>query len=157
MCHLLCISVLLLFSSRKVFIFQIDLVLWFICSGQFPVLALLYYNCLLTFKLRSYFAFFQKLSLEVFCKKGYCWRFCRFHREIPVLQSLFNKAVALSACSFIERWLQHGCLSCVIGKIFESFYFEGFSKSWHITRLVFVFSFLYNLYLLKLCYQSNSL
>ena len=65
-------------------------------SWQFPILALLYGNCPLTFKLRQYFAFLQKLpSLKVFCKMGCSLKFCR---RAPVLQSLLNKGTGLRAC-----------------------------------------------------------
>ena len=89
------------------------------------VLALLYENCPLTFKLRSYFAFLQKLpSLEVFSKEGYSWRFHGFRRRVPVLQSLFNKTTELRACGFKERRLQSGYFSCVIRETFVSTYFD---------------------------------
>ena len=46
-----------------------------------PVLALLHGNCPLTFKLRSYFVFLQKLlSSGVFCKKGGFAAFARARR-----------------------------------------------------------------------------
>ena len=86
---------------------------------------LLYGNCPLSFKLKSYFAFLQKLPLsEVFCKEGCSQRFCRFHERLPVLQSLFNKAMDLRACGFIEGRLQHGYFSCVSCEIFESTFFD---------------------------------
>ena len=72
-----------------------------------PVLALLFGNCPLTSKLRSYFAFLQKLpSLKMFCKKECSWRF--WHQ----------------CCSFFFRF-QCRFFSCVICKIFEGTYFEN--------------------------------
>ena len=90
-----------------------------------PVLALLHGNCPLTFKLRSYFVFLQKLlSSGVSFKKGCSWRFHGFREGAAVLQSFFNKATGLRACGFIEGRLQRGDFSCVICEIFEGTYFD---------------------------------
>ena len=114
---MLCISVLFRFSSQKVFI--ISTLSGFVIY-QFrvipTVLALIYRNCPLNFKLTSDF--------KLFCKKGCSWRFHKFCRRVPVLQSLLNKSMGLRACGFIEGRLQHGCFCCVICKIFESTYFD---------------------------------
>ena len=111
--HILCTSALLLFSARKVCIIST----WsgfaiYLFRIRSPALALLYGNCPLAFKLRSYFAFLQKLSSEVFCKKK-CGR-------APLLQSCFNKAGDLRPGGSVKRRLQCACLSFVICKIFES-------------------------------------
>lgn len=69
LCHILCTSALLPFSARKICIIStwsgFAIYLFRIIP---PALALLYGNCPLAFKLRSYFAPLQKLSSEVFCK-----------------------------------------------------------------------------------------
>ena len=122
MCYAL--TALLPFSSRKVFIILTwsELVIY-LFRVIFPVLALIYGNCPLTFKLRSYFVFLQELpSFEVFCKKGCSWRFPGLHRRVLLFQSLFNKATCHRACGFIEGRLQRECLSCTIWEIFESTY-----------------------------------
>ena len=36
-------------------------------------------------------------------------KFRKFHRKIPVLKSLFNKAADLKTCKFIMKILQHRC------------------------------------------------
>ena len=43
---------------------------------------------------------------------------------MPVLQSPFNKAMGLRACSFIVGKVQHECFFCVICEIFESTFFD---------------------------------
>ena len=113
MCHVLCISVLLPFSSQKDFFIST----WsnfaiYLFKVTLPVLALLYGYCPLSFKLRSFFAFPQKLlSSQVLCKKRRSWRFRGFRVRATVLQSLFNKATSLRAYGFIEERLQRGCFS----------------------------------------------
>ena len=117
LCHILCTSALLPFSARKFCIIStwsgFAIYLFRIIP---PALALLYGNCPLAFKLRSYFVFLQKLSSEVFCKKK-CGR-------TPLLQSCFNKAGGLRPGGSVKRRLQCACLSFGICKIFESIYFE---------------------------------
>ena len=51
----------------------------------------------------------QKQPLELFCKKRCSEKFCKFHRKIPVLKSLFNRVAGLEECSFIKKRLQHRC------------------------------------------------
>ena len=41
-----------------------------------------------------------------------------------VLQSFFNKAPDMRACSFVEGRLPHGHFSCVIYEIFETTFFD---------------------------------
>ena len=69
-------------------------------------LVLAYRNCSLTFKLKSYFAFLQKLlSLDVFCKDEFSWRFRRFCRTKPVFQSFYNEIMGLRVFGFIDEHL----------------------------------------------------
>ena len=35
------------------------------------------------------------------------WKFHKFHRKIPVLESLFNQVAGLKICNFIKKRLQH--------------------------------------------------
>ena len=45
-----------------------------------------------------YTVYYQKPAreVEVFCKKRYSEKFCKFHRKTPVLESLFNKVAGLT-------------------------------------------------------------
>ena len=42
------------------------------------------------------------------------------HRKTPVLESFFNKATDLRACSFIKKRLQHGCFPVKFAKFLRT-------------------------------------
>ena len=46
----------------------------------------------------------------MFCRKKCSWKFRRFHRKAPLLESLFNKDAALQACHFINKNSNTGIL-----------------------------------------------
>ena len=41
----------------------------------------------------------------------YSLKLCKFHKETPVLESLFNKVPGLNVCNSIKKILQHSCSS----------------------------------------------
>ena len=89
------------------------------------VLALLYGNCPLTFKLNHILPFSRgchhwRCSVE----RGVLGGFAGFVGRVPMLRSLFNKAASLRACGFVEGRLQHGCFSSVVCETFESTFFD---------------------------------
>ena len=45
----------------------------------------------------------------------------QFHRNMPVLESLFNKIADLSACSFIKKRLQNRCFPVILAKFLRTF------------------------------------
>ena len=49
--------------------------------------------------------------------------------EIPVLESLFNKAAALQVCNFIKKRLQHRCFPVIIAKFLRVPIFEFIKKN----------------------------
>ena len=54
-------------------------------------------------------AYLKKQPPEVFCKKSCSLELRKFHRKIPVLESLFNRVTGLKGCNFIKKRLQHRC------------------------------------------------
>ena len=46
---------------------------------------------------------------QLFFKKDFKLKFRKFHKETPVLESLFNKVSGLKACNFIKKRIQHSC------------------------------------------------
>ena len=63
-----------------------------------------------------------KTSHRKYSIKKTAWKFCQFHKKIPV--SLFNKFAGLRAWSFLKKRLQHMYFSRQICEIFQSTYFE---------------------------------
>ena len=46
---------------------------------------------------------------KMFFKKDFKLKFCKFHKETPLLESLFNKVSGLKTCNFIKKRIQHSC------------------------------------------------
>ena len=162
------------FWSQKVFIIPT----WFgFVIYQFrvipPVFALLYGNCRLTFKLNHTLPFSRgchhwRCSVErdvlggftgfagvLGGRGGRCWWCCS-------LYLIKMRPEGLRFCwGETSAWV---FFLCNLWNFWEHLFWWAsgndsfwFSKFWHITRLVFIFSFFCNLYLFKLCYQSNFL
>ena len=55
--------------------------------------------------------YFQKRPPQVLCKKMCSLKVRKYHRKIPVLESVFNKVPGLKACNFITKKVQHRCFS----------------------------------------------
>ena len=54
-------------------------------------------------------------------------KFCKFHKKISVLESIFNKAAGLKVCNSIKKRLQHSCLPVKLAKFLKtSFFTEEF-------------------------------
>ena len=49
--------------------------------------------------------------------------YCKFHWKMPVLESLLNKVVALNACRFLKKWLQHRSFPVKLVKILRAPFF----------------------------------
>ena len=58
-------------------------------------------------------------SQKQFCKKMYSVKVRKYHRKIPVLESVFNKVAGLRAYNFIAKKLQHRCFPVKFAKIFR--------------------------------------
>ena len=71
----------------------------------------------------------QKQPPEAFCKKGCSWKFDKFHRKTPVLESLFDKVAGLN---FIKKRLQRRCFPVKFAKIFQGR--RGFVKLGHFDK-----------------------
>ena len=105
-------------------------------------LDLVYKNCSLTFKRKSYFVFLQKpLSSDVFCNAGCSWRFPGFCRTEPVFQSLFNQTTGLRVSSFIDEYLPMTASDSINFDILLGLF-------------LYSVSFVISIYF-KLCFQSN--
>ena len=46
---------------------------------------------------------------KLFFKKDFKLQFRKFHKETPLLESLFNKVSGLKTCNFIKKRIQHSC------------------------------------------------
>ena len=57
---------------------------------------------------------------ELFCKKRFSEKFCKFHRKTSALETLFNKVADLKACNFIKRDSKTG----IAWDLFKNIYFE---------------------------------
>ena len=62
----------------------------------------------------------QKQPLEVFCRKRSFLKFWKLHWKTSVLESLFNKAAGLKACSLIKKRLQHKCFPLKFAKFLKT-------------------------------------
>ena len=58
--------------------------------------------------IHAVFLYIHKQPLKVF-RKSYSWKFRKFHRKTPFLQSLSNKYAGLQACYVIKMRPQHKC------------------------------------------------
>ena len=78
-------------------------------------------------------------SQKQFCKKMYSVKVRKYHRKIPVLESVFNKVAGLRACNFITKKLQHWCFSVksLFGKTSANNCFYTF-----IITLIIIFTFI---------------
>ena len=47
-------------------------------------------------------------------------KYRKIHREISVLESLFNNIAGLEVCNFIKKWLQHSWFSVRFSKFFRT-------------------------------------
>ena len=85
-------------------------------------------------------AYFKKQPPEVFCKRTCSWKFRKFYRKIPALESHFNKVAGLRE-TFWKRDSNTCIFSIEICEIFESTYFGE-----HLWTSAFVSStnFIYN-------------
>ena len=128
-------------------------------------LALMYRNCPLTFKLKSYFAFLQKLLTSDHWTRS-VWTdflegFAGFLGGHRCFSLFLMKLRAWGFAALLKGDYKMGVFPMGFVKLF--FLWESaneifwFPKFWHITRLVFIFSCFCDLYLFKLCYQSNFL
>ena len=59
--------------------------------------------------IHSVFLYIHKQPLKVLRKLSYSWKFRKFHRKTPFLQSLSNKYAGLQACYVIKMRPQHKC------------------------------------------------
>ena len=55
----------------------------------------------------------------MFCRKRSFLKFWKFHWKTSVLESLFNKAAGLKACSLIKKRLQHKCFPLKFAKFLK--------------------------------------
>ena len=53
--------------------------------------------------------YFQKRPPQVLCKKMCSLKVRKYHRKIPVLESVFNKVAGVTACNFITKKVKHRC------------------------------------------------
>ena len=60
----------------------------------------------------------KEVTTGGFCKKKCSWKFRKFHRKTPVLESRFDKVAGLSQETLTQVF------SCEICKIFKNTYFE---------------------------------
>ena len=63
---------------------------------------------------------FQKRSFADVLQNRYSWKFCKFHRKTPVLQSLFYKVASFQTCKFIKKKLQHRCFPVKLAKFLRT-------------------------------------
>ena len=54
--------------------------------------------------------------LQVRCS----WNFCKFHRKIYMLESLFNNAASLKTCNFVKKRLQHSYVPVKLAKLLRA-------------------------------------
>ena len=62
----------------------------------------------------------QKQPPEVFRRKSFFSKFCKFHRKTPVLKCIFNKVCK----NFAKKRLQHRCLPVKFAEFLKTPNFE---------------------------------